>query len=261
MRRAVPARIHAHLLNEGRSRTRRRSRTQPVWAGPCSLAMDVSRQSPLSAPHDPIPVETLAASDAWRLEDDDDKEQKRMGGTSYLERHLIESRTLLVSGPITDRLARHCAERLFVMEARDAEKPITVIINSPGGSADSGFAIYDLLRFVRPPIRTVVNGLCASAGILVHLAGDRGSRFCLPESRFMIHQPSTAGQGTASDLDITAREVIKLRERYVRIIAEGTGRDPERILEDARRDFWLNGEEAKKYGLVDRVVRERAEME
>ncbi|MCC6783469.1 MAG: ATP-dependent Clp protease proteolytic subunit [Planctomycetes bacterium] len=223
--------------------------------------MDVSRQSPLSAPHDPIPVETLAASDAWRLDDDDDKEQKRMGGTSYLERHLIESRTLLVSGPITDRLARHCAERLFVMEARDAEKPITVIINSPGGSADSGFAIYDLLRFVRPPIRTVVNGLCASAGILVHLAGDRGSRFCLPESRFMIHQPSTAGQGTASDLDITAREVIKLRERYVRIIAEGTGRDPERILEDARRDFWLNGEEAKKYGLVDRVVRERAEME
>jgi ATP-dependent Clp protease protease subunit len=135
-----------------------------------------------------------------------------------------------------------------------------VLINSPGGSADSGFAIYDMLRFVAPPIVTVVNGLCASAGILVHLAGDKGKRFALPESRFMIHQPSTAGQGTASDLDITAQEVIKLRERYIRIIADATGQDRERVLHDARRDFWLNSAQALEYGLVDEVVRERSEL-
>lgn len=178
----------------------------------------------------------------------------------FIERHLLESRTLLVSGPITDELAQDCASRLFVMERMDRDRPITVLINSPGGSADSGFAIYDLLRFVRPPVQTVVNGLCASAGILVHLAADRDSRFAMPESRFMIHQPSTAGQGTASDLDITAREVIKLRERYISIIAAATGRDPERVLEDARRDFWLNAKEALAYKLIDKIVVSREDL-
>lgn len=205
----------------------------------------------------PSPIEPT-----WLDEDDEEREPKRGGlSGSFLERHLIESRTLMVSGPISDRLARACAERLLVMEARDPERPITVMINSPGGSADSGFAIYDLLRFVRPPIRTVVNGLCASAGILVQLAAPKGQRFCLPESRFMIHQPSTAGQGTASDLDITAREVLKLRERYVKIIADASGRDVERVLEDARRDFWLTGAEALAYGIIDKVVGSREELD
>lgn len=196
----------------------------------------------------------------FRLEEDESDAKPAQPGV-FIEKHLIESRTLLVFGPITDRLAKACAERLFVMEEQDPETPIQVVINSPGGSADSGFAIYDVLRFVRPPIRTIVNGLCASAGILVHLAGDKGMRFTLPESRFMIHQPSTAGRGTASDLDITAREVIKLRERYVRIIADGTGRDPEKILEDARRDFWLNASEALEYGLVDKVLARRDDLD
>ncbi|MCA8942867.1 MAG: ATP-dependent Clp protease proteolytic subunit [Planctomycetes bacterium] len=178
----------------------------------------------------------------------------------FIERHLLESRMLLVTGPITDELAQDCASRLFVMERMDRDRPITVLINSPGGSADSGFAIYDMLRFVRPPIQTVVNGLCASAGILVHLAAERGNRFAMPESRFMIHQPSTAGQGTASDLDITAREVIKLRERYISIIAAATERDPERVLSDARRDFWLNSKEALDYHLIDRIVSSRDDL-
>ncbi|MBK8977890.1 MAG: ATP-dependent Clp protease proteolytic subunit [Planctomycetes bacterium] len=204
-----------------------------------------------------------AADDARlpRLDDDDMEELRPDRAGGFVERHLIESRTLLVFGPITDQLAKACAERLFVMEAQDRDRPITVLINSPGGSADSGFAIYDMLRFVAPPIRTVVNGLCASAGILVHLAGENGQRFTLGESRFMIHQPSTAGRGTASDLDITAREVIKLRERYVRIIADATGRSPEQILVDARRDFWLNAQEAVAYGLANRVLASRTELD
>ncbi|MCB9868327.1 MAG: ATP-dependent Clp protease proteolytic subunit [Planctomycetes bacterium] len=178
-----------------------------------------------------------------------------------IERHLLEARIILCTGPVTDKMAKEVTSRLLVMEAQDASRPVTVFINSPGGSADSGFAIYDILRFAAPPIRTVVNGLCASAGILIHLAGDPGQRISLPESRFMIHQPSTAGQGTASDLDITAKEVMKLRARYNKIIADAAGKKPDDIVADAHRDFWLNATEAKQYGIVDRVIATRAELD
>ena len=193
------------------------------------------------------------------LHDDDDSSGK--GISQLVDKHLLEARTIMLAGPVTDQMAKDCSSRLLVMEARDPKTPISVFINSPGGSADSGFAIYDILRFVAPPVRTIVNGLCASAGILIHLAGDEGQRFSLPESRFMIHQPSTAGQGTASDLDITAKEVMKLRERYNRIIADAAGIDPEKVVEDAHRDFWLNATEALEYGIVDRIVATRAELD
>jgi ATP-dependent Clp protease protease subunit len=146
------------------------------------------------------------------------------------------------------------------MEQKDAKKPITVLINSPGGSADAGFAIYDMLRFVKPPVITVVNGLCASAGILIHLAAEKKRRFCLPESRFMIHQPSTMGRGTASDLDITAKEILKLRDRYNKIIAEQCGTTPEKVTESARRDFWLDAGQALEYGLVGKIVKKRDDL-
>ncbi|MHC4852632.1 MAG: ClpP family protease [Planctomycetota bacterium] len=194
------------------------------------------------------------------LQDDDEPEATDRGASALLDRHLLKARMLMVAGPVTDKMAKDCATRLLVMEANDPKAPVTVFINTPGGSADSGFAIYDLLRFVSTPIHTIVNGLCASAGILIHLAGDKGSRFALPESRFMIHQPSTAGQGTASDLDITAKEVIKLRERYSRIIAQAADIDPEKVIEDAQRDFWLNSGEALEYGLIDRIVERRADL-
>lgn len=179
----------------------------------------------------------------------------------YLDRQLIEARTVMVSGPITDKLAREFSKRLMVIERTDPERPVTVMINSPGGSADSGFAMYDLMRFVRPPMVTVVNGLCASAAILVLLGAEKNARFSMPESRFMIHQPATTGHGTASDLDITAREILKLRERYNRIISGATGRDLDKVLEDSRRDFWLNSTEAKEYGLVSGVVTDRSQIE
>ncbi len=197
-----------------------------------------------------------------RLDDDEEN-----GGEdtprqeNALDTQLLEARTLLISGPVSDKMAAHCATRLMIMEKKDPEQPVTVLINSPGGSADSGFAIYDLLRFVRPPVITVVNGLCASAAILIQLAAEKGNRFSTPQSRFLIHQPSTAGFGTASDLDITAREVIKLRHRYNDIISAQTGQDPERVLEDAKRDFWLNAEEALEYGLIERVVVHHHELD
>ena len=204
------------------------------------------------------------ALDPRRLHDDeeDEKPQKEPKDRTpnHLERALLESRTLMISGPVDDKMLREATVRVLAMEQADAKKPITVMINSPGGSADAGFAIYDMLRFVQPPINTVVNGLCASAGILIQLATEKKRRFCLPEARFMIHQPSTMGRGTASDLEITAKEVLKLRDRYNRIIGAATGRKPEQVLEDARRDFWLESGQALEYGLVSKVIERRQEI-
>jgi ATP-dependent Clp protease protease subunit len=204
-----------------------------------------------------------------RPDDDDDDEhdgpchhgdKEQAGSPSPYEKALFEARTLLISGPVDDKMLRDATVRCLAMEQKDPKKPITVFINSPGGSADAGFAIYDLLRFVRPPVTTVVNGLCASAGILIHLAADKKRRFCLPESRFMIHQPSTMGRGTASDLDITAKEILKLRDRYNKIIAEACGKAANDVLEAARRDFWLDAGQALEYGLVNKVLKSRDEL-
>lgn len=203
-----------------------------------------------------------------RLDDDDDDDDN--GGGEHgdkdrptpnpYEKALFDSRTLLISGPVDDKMLRDATVRCLAMEQKDPKKPITVFINSPGGSADAGFAIYDLLRFVKTPVTTVVNGLCASAGILIHLAGDKKRRFCLPESRFMIHQPSTMGRGQASDLDITAKEILKLRDRYNRIIAAACGKKPEDVFESARRDFWLDAGQALEYGLVDKILVKRSDL-
>lgn len=209
--------------------------------------------------------------DPRRLHPDDDEDDgdgqdcphhggDKATGIGPYEKALFEARTLLISGPVDDKMLKETTVRCLAMEQKDARKPITVFINSPGGSADAGFAIYDLLRFIRPPVITVVNGLCASAGILIHLAADKKRRFCMAESRFMIHQPSTMGRGTASDLDITAKEILKLRDRYNRIIADACGKKPEEVTEAARRDFWLDAGQALEYGLVCKVVKKRDEL-
>jgi ATP-dependent Clp protease protease subunit len=215
-------------------------------------------QDPIKQPFQPFPI---LPSIRLAGDDDDEPAESPKGPMQLIEKHLLDARVVMCTGPVTDKMAREMTSRLLVHEAIDPNKPVTVFINSPGGSADSGFAIYDMLRFVSTPIRTVVNGLCASAGILIHLAGEQGQRFALPESRFMIHQPSTAGQGTASDLDITAKEVMKLRARYNRIIADACKRTPEQVIEDAHRDFWLNSQEALAYGLINAIVSKRAELD
>jgi len=193
-------------------------------------------------------------------EEDEGGGKKDKGQPGYLERTLLESRTLLLSGPVDDKMLKDATARCLAMEHKDPDKAITVMVNSPGGSADAGFAIYDLLRFISPPVITVVNGLCASAGILIQLATEKKLRFCLPEARFMIHQPSTMGRGSASDLEITAKEVLKLRDRYNSIIAKATDRTGDEVLEHARRDFWLEAGQALDYGLVNKVVTGRSEL-
>ncbi len=182
------------------------------------------------------------------------------GGKGYLERKLLEARTILVSGAVTPEMAMDIQAKVLILENQNPKEAVTVFINSPGGNADSGFAIYDILKFTECPVRTVVNGVCASAAVLIYLGADKKNRFSLPHSRFLIHQPATGSQGDASDLAITAKEILKMRERYNKIIADASGQTPEKVLADVNRDFWLNAEEAKEYGLVGKVISARKEL-
>jgi ATP-dependent Clp protease protease subunit len=193
--------------------------------------------------------------------DEKDAGKDDKGEGMRLQEKMLEARTILIVDEVSDEMYRKVASSLILLERIDASAPITVFVNSPGGSADSGFAIYDLLRFTPCPVRTVANGVIASAAVLIYLGAPKGQRYSLPNARFMLHQPSTMIRGRSVEIDIAAREIIKLRKRYNEIVAEATGRKLEDVDKDADRDFWLSGSEAQDYGLVDHVVRNRAELE
>jgi ATP-dependent Clp protease, protease subunit len=191
----------------------------------------------------------------------DEEQQNPRDDERGLEKLLVEARTIIVGEEIGDAVYRKLAVALAVMEGKDPNKPVTVLVNSPGGSADAGFAMYDLLRWTSVPIRTVANGLVASAAVLVFLAAPKGKRLSLPSSRFMLHQPSTVARGQVTDIDIAARQIIALKRRYNSIVAEVTGKPLEKVETDADRDFWLSAKEAHEYGLVDRIIEKRSEIE
>ena len=174
---------------------------------------------------------------------------------------LLDARTIILAEEVSDALYRKAAVAITLLEQRDPKKPITVYVNSPGGSADSGFAIYDLLRFTSCPVRTMTNELVASAAVLIFLGAPPGKRLTLPSTRFLLHQPSTAARGQQSDIDIAAREIVKLRRRYNEIVAEATGRKVDEVEKDSDRDFWLTASEAKNYGLASRIITRRSELE
>lgn len=175
-------------------------------------------------------------------------------------RRLLRARSILIFEPISDKLAARVQTQLVLLQMLDANKPITIYINSPGGSADSGFAIYDALRFFTPPIRTVVSGLCASAAVLAQLAAPKERRYVTPNGRIMLHQPRTTMRGTASDIKIDADEMVRLRERYNSIVAEATGKSLAQVTKDCDRDFWLGADQALAYGLVGRIVKTHSEI-
>jgi len=191
---------------------------------------------------------------------DDCGEKKGEKPEVPLPERMLKSRTILLSKAVDEKMVESVTSQLTLMEA-DSKDPITVYVNSPGGSADCGFAIYDLFRFVESPIITLCSGICASAAILIFLGGEKGRRYSLQHSRFLIHQPSTAAQGTASDLQITATQIIKLRQDYNEIVGREIDRDPAAITEDSARDFWLSAPEAKEYGLVDKLIVHKSEMD
>jgi len=171
-------------------------------------------------------------------------------------RRLLDSRTILLSGGVDDKQAHRIVGQLLVLDNESPEEPITVVINSGGGAISSGFAIYDIIRAIRAPVRTVGAGLIASMGVTIFLAATPERRFSLPNSRYMIHQPLISGTvvAPASDVEINAREMIKLRDRLNRLIAEATEQTLDKVEADTHRDYWMNAEEAQTYGIVGKVV-------
>ncbi len=178
---------------------------------------------------------------------------------SLAEQLAFKSRFVMVFGEIDDRMARLTCERLIAL-SQDSDAPIQMLISSPGGHVESGDAIHDMIRFVRAPVTTIGSGWVASAGTHIFLAAPKERRVCLPNTRFMIHQPSGGAGGRASDIAIQAQEIIKMRERIARVIAKETGQKLERVLIDIDRDHWMSPAEAIDYGLVSRVIERQADL-
>lgn len=177
-----------------------------------------------------------------------------------LAERLLRARTIVISGEITQQLAAGVTAQLLALAA-ESEDPITVYLNSQGGHVEAGDTIHDLIRFLRPQVRMVGTGWVASAGALVYVAVPRSHRFCLPNTRFLLHQPAGGAGGSASDIEIEAREILRMRDRLNRIFARETGQPLERIEEDTHRNFWLDAAAAVRYGLVGRVVERVDELD
>ena len=175
------------------------------------------------------------------------------------ERLAFKSRFVMLFGEINHAVARATCTRLIAL-AEESDSPISVLISSPGGHVESGDAIHDVIRFIRSPVTTIGTGWVASAGTHVFLAADKQRRVCLPNTRFMIHQPGGGAGGPASDIAIQAKEIIKTRERIAKVIARQTGQDLQKVLTDLERDFWLTADEAIAYGLVSRIIESSTDL-
>lgn len=178
-------------------------------------------------------------------------------------KHLFESRQVPVFGAVDSKLAARVVGQLLALEADDPEKPITMILNSPGGSVSDGFAIYDAMRFIQPEVRVVCTGLAASIATVILLGAPKEQRLAMPSCKLLIHQVYLPGvvRGQATDLEITARELMQTRQRINELYVEETGQPLDRIEKDTNRDYWMTAEEAVEYGLIARVVHSRADLD
>ncbi len=174
---------------------------------------------------------------------------------------LLKDRIIFLGAPIDDVFSNLIIAQLLFLEAEDPEKDINLYINSPGGSVTAGLGIYDTMQYVKPPITTICLGQAASMGALLLTAGTKGKRYALPNARVMIHQPMGGFQGQATEIDIHAREILKIRERLNQIMAEHTGQSLDKISQDTERDYFMSGTEAKDYGLIDEVIVRASEKE
>jgi ATP-dependent Clp protease, protease subunit len=185
-------------------------------------------------------------------------EQSGRGERAYdIYSRLLRERIVFLVGGVNDQVANLVCAQLLFLESENPDKDIFLYINSPGGSVSAGLSIYDTMNFIKPEVSTLCMGMAASMGSFLLMAGAKGKRFALPNSRVMIHQPSGGAQGQASDIEIQAREILKTREQLNRIYAERTGQTVEKIAADMERDTWLSPQEAKDYGLVDQVLDKR----
>ena len=187
-------------------------------------------------------------------------EQSSRGERAYdIYSRLLKERVVFLVGPVDDPVANVVVAQLLFLESENPDKDINLYINSPGGNVSSGLAIYDTVQFIKPDVSTICVGLAASMGALLLAGGAKGKRYCLPHSRLMIHQPSGGAYGQATDIDIHAREILRLRERLNEVLAAHTGQPLEKVASDTERDNFMGAEEAVEYGLVDRVLSSRAD--
>jgi ATP-dependent Clp protease protease subunit len=190
----------------------------------------------------------------------EDKQPEKIERPETLAEQLaFKSRFVLVFGEINHNVARTVCERLIAL-SQQSDAPIRVLISSPGGHVESGDAIHDMIRFINAPVTTIGTGWVASAGTHIFLAAEKQNRVCLPNTRFMIHQPAGGAGGPAADIAIQAKEILRTRERIARITAKQTGRPYEKVLGDMERDFWMSANEAIDYGIVTRVIETYKEL-
>ena len=198
----------------------------------------------------------------WLDDDDDDQDDEPKQGekeglglpqSDNIGKLYFKSRTVIVAGTINDKLAQRTVAHLLAL-AEESDDPINMLISSPGGHVESGDMIHDVIRFIRPTVRTIGSGWVASAGALIFVGAAKENRYCLPNTRFLIHQPSGGIGGTSSDMMIQAEQVRLMRDRLNQIFADATGQKVEKIEKDTQRDFWLNTQEALDYGLLGKVI-------
>ena len=180
-----------------------------------------------------------------------EEKEKQPGGDLILK--LLKTRTVMVTDEVTKKMAQQIMTQLLLLEAENNDD-IKMYINSPGGDADAGFAIFDMMRFVRPKIKAICAGVAASAAVIILLGAKKENRLSLPNARVLIHQPSTGIHGTAADIQIEASEILKCREKINRLISVETGQTMEKVEWDTKRNFWMSAEEALKYGLVRKII-------
>jgi ATP-dependent Clp protease protease subunit len=182
-------------------------------------------------------------------------EKTNMGERAYdIYSRLLKERIIFLGTEVNDDVANLIIAQLLFLESEDKHADIKLYINSPGGSVTAGMAIFDTMELIKPDVSTICVGMAASMGAFLLACGHKNKRFALPNSRVMIHQPSGGFQGTASDIEITAKEILKIREKLNKILAEKTGQKVDKIANDSDRDYWMDATEAKSYGIVDKVV-------
>jgi len=193
------------------------------------------------------------------LDEEENNKEDQPPQSLAVDKHLFEARNVLITGPVSMDMAREVCSRLFAL-AQVSDDPITVIVSSPGGHVESGDMIHDAIGFIKPKVNILGMGWVASAGALIYVSVPKERRFCTPNTRFLLHQPSGGAGGAATDIEIQAKEILKMRDRLNQIFADATGQSVERIEKDTDRDYWMGPKDAIEYGLVGKIVKTAAEL-
>ena len=191
---------------------------------------------------------------------DDEKDEKKQKAPEQFSEKFLKTRQIILTGEINKELADSIVRQLLILDSEDEKSPIYMYIDSPGGDVDAGFAIFDMIRFINAPVYLIGMGLIASAATLVLLAVDKEFRIGLPNSRYLIHQPLGGMRGVATDIEIYAKDMEKIRAKLNSLIAEQTGTSLEQVTKDTERDFWLDSDEAVKYGLISKIIAKKSEL-